>query len=232
MKEWIDWYDSQHTIYANARHRDVHFRRIANDMLRYVPGPDATVLDYSCGEALSADIVAAAAGRLILVEPAPGVRQRIAKRFADNRKIEARSIEDIAAIPSASIDLVVMHSVSQYLTADEMHTALALMRRILKPNGILVIGDVLAPNVSAATDALALLRFGLAEGFFFAAAASLVRTLLSNYWTLRSSIGLARYSEADVSALLAKHGFSAKRQPRNIGHNQARMTFVCRTRHD
>ncbi len=37
MREWIDWYDSNHTIYANARHKDVHFRHIAEDIAQYVP---------------------------------------------------------------------------------------------------------------------------------------------------------------------------------------------------
>jgi len=37
-----------------------------------------------------------------------------------------------------------------------------------------------------------------------------------------------RYDEATMIAKLANWGFSAARQPRNIGHNAARMTFVCR----
>ena len=29
MNDWIAFYNSDHSIYVNARHRDVHFRRIA-----------------------------------------------------------------------------------------------------------------------------------------------------------------------------------------------------------
>jgi hypothetical protein len=58
MDGWIDFYDSAHSIYVNALHRDVHFRRIAEDIAAYVR-PGATVLDYGCGEALAADVVAA-----------------------------------------------------------------------------------------------------------------------------------------------------------------------------
>ena len=76
MDDWIDYYDSTHTIYVSKLHRDVHFRVIANDILSYVPSPDAVVLDYSCGEALFAAGVAAACRKLILAEPAPGVRGR------------------------------------------------------------------------------------------------------------------------------------------------------------
>src|SRR3954452_8690209 len=124
MRAWIDWYDSPHTIYANDRHRDVHFRTIATDIARYVPAPGAAVIDYSCGEALHADIVANACGKLILAEPAPGVRARVAARFAGNGKVTVCGLEQIAALPDASTDLVVMHSVVQYMTADELTAAL------------------------------------------------------------------------------------------------------------
>ena len=228
MRAWIDWYDSHHTIYANARHRDVHFERIAKDIAAYVPSRDATVLDYSCGEALSADKVAAACGKLVLAEPAPGVRARVETRFAGNPKIAVCTLEDVTAMADQSVDLAVMHSVSQYMTAQEIDASLKTIRRILKPSGTFILGDVLAPNISAITDALALLRFGLQDGFFVAAFASLVRTFFSNYWQLRSSIGLARYSEAEILAKLKACGFSAVRQRKNIGHNWARMTFLCR----
>lgn len=228
MRAWIDWYDSDHTIYVSARHRNIHFARIAAEIAAYVPSPDATVVDYSCGEALSADVVAKACGKLLLAEPAPQVRARVAARFAGNPKISACSLEDVAALPKGSVDLIVMHSVSQYMTAAEIDGAFATFRRIVKPSGIVIVGDVLQPNISAITDALVLLRFGLAEGFFFAAFFGLARTFFSDYRHLRSSLGLVRYSEADMVAKLAAAGFAATRQRKNIGHNRARMTFLAK----
>ena len=60
MSDWIDFYDFKHSvIYVNARHRDVHYRTIAQDIRAYVPSPTAHVLDYGCGEATSAELVAA-----------------------------------------------------------------------------------------------------------------------------------------------------------------------------
>jgi len=48
MRDWIDFYDSAHPIYVNAHHRDIHFRRLADDLAAYVR-PGAVVLDYGCG---------------------------------------------------------------------------------------------------------------------------------------------------------------------------------------
>jgi SAM-dependent methyltransferase len=228
MADWISFWDSAHSIYVNARHRDVHYARIAEEISHYVPSRHATVLDYGCGEALHADSVAAAAGRLVLCEAAPKVRVDLAGRFADNPKIEVRSPEQVAALPAHSLDLVVMHSVAQYMIPAQLDAALALFHRLLKPDGLLVLGDVLRPEISAFTDAIALLRFGAAHGFLTAAAFGLVRTALSDYWRLRSTIGLSRYGEAEMIARLKAAGFSARRAARNIGHNTARMTFLAR----
>src|SRR5258708_1956319 len=66
MKDWVAYYDSDHSIYVNARHRNVHYARLAEAIASYVPSRAAAVLDYGCGEALHADRVADAAGWLAL----------------------------------------------------------------------------------------------------------------------------------------------------------------------
>jgi SAM-dependent methyltransferase len=227
MGDWIAFWDSEHSIYVNARHRDLHYRRVAQDIRAHVPA-DGAVLDYGCGEALHADIVAAQASGLILCEAAPNVRAHLAGRFAGNAKIEVRPPAEVAALGDASIDVIVLHSVAQYLTPDELHALLALFHRLLRPQGTLILGDVIPPDVSAATDALALLRFAAANGFLFAALGGLARTLMSDYWRLRSGLGLTRYGQAEIIGKLSAAGFTASRAPSNIGHNPARMTFVAR----
>lgn len=227
MKEWIDYYDTAHSIYVNARHRDVHFQGIARHIVAHIPSPDAVVVDYSCGEALFAADVAAACRQLILVEPAPGVRARLEQRFGNNPRIVVRAPEDLAALPDASVDLVAMVSVVQYMTRAELDAALALFRRLLKPAGRLALGDVIAPGTGAATDAMALLQLAAHNGFLLAALAGLVRTALSGYSALRARIGLQRNSEAEMVEILRLAGFSAHRAAQNMGHNAARMTFVA-----
>src|SRR5262249_9726848 len=154
--------------------------------------PDQVVLDYSCGEALSAPKVANACAMLILAEPAPGVRGRLIARFAPNTKIRVRSLEDVRKMPERSVDLVVMNSVAQYMTPDELDSALAVIRRLLKPSGRLVLGDILRPEVGMATDIYALLRFAARHGFLKDALIGLLSTALSDYRQLRSRIGLQR----------------------------------------
>src|SRR5204863_2162622 len=211
MDEWIDYYDSTHTIYASKLHRDLHFQIIARDIIGYISSPDAVVLDYACGEALSAARVADACGMLYLAEPAPGVRGRMIARFAPNTKIRVRSLEDLKNMAGKSIDLTIMNSVVQYMTPNEFDAALAVTKRLLKPTGRLVLGDILRPEVGMFRDVLALLKFAGRHGFLKDALYGLASTALSDYRQLRSRVGLQRYGEGEMIAKLAASGFSASR---------------------
>lgn len=227
MDDWIDYYDSTHTIYVSKIHRDAHFKLLAKDIAGFIRSPDAVVLDYSCGEALFAHKVAASCAQLILAEPAPGVRGRLMARFASEPKIKVLSLAALGGLADASVDLAVMISVTQYMTPAELDDALAVIRRVLKPGGRFVLGDVLRPNVGAPTDVTALLRFGAKNGFFKDAVIGIARTALSDYWQLRQRIGLQRYSEVQMIGKLAVAGFVATLAPVNVGHNPARMTFIA-----
>jgi SAM-dependent methyltransferase len=227
---WLKFWDSSHSIYVNARHRDVHYDLIAQQIAALVPSPQARVLDYGCGEALHADRVAAAAGELLLAEGAPRVRAGIAARFADHAKIRAVASDEVERVADRSLDLIVLHSVAQYLSPEELAKLFALFHRLLHADGMLVVSDVIPPDVAASTDALALLRFGAESGFFIAAVTGLARTFLSDYWRLRTRYGLTRYGEAAMTDKLAAAGFVAQRAAQNIGHNQARMAFKARPR--
>jgi SAM-dependent methyltransferase len=230
ISSWLAFWDGPHSIYVSARHKDVHYRLIASEIIALVPGPLARVLDYGSGEALHADLVAAQAGELLLCEGAPGLRAGIARRFAGVANIRAIAPEDVARLPAHSLDLIVLHSVAQYLTADEAGTLLELFHRLLKPGGVLVVGDVIPPHIPAATDAAALIRFAAANGFLPAALGGIARTLMSDYMQMRARLGLTRYDEAKMLQKLAAAGFAARRAGKNIGHNQARMTFIARPR--
>jgi len=186
------------------------------------------VLDYGCGDALHADLPAEIAKRIILCEAAPKLRETLTQRFAANPKIVVASPDEVAAFELHSLDLIVIHSVAQYHTEDEFSDRLMLFHNLLKAEGMLLVGDIIPRRVSAFTDAMALLRFARAEGFFFAALFGLVRTVFSNYWELRSTIGLTRYDKEEILIKLTRAGFWATQAPKNIGHNPARMTFIAR----
>ena len=228
MADWISFWDSDHPIYVNARHRDVHNSIVAAAIRGYVPHKDAIVLDYGCGEALHADRVAQATGRLILSDAGPNLLAKLDERFAGNEKIEVRSPEEVAHLPDGSVDLVVLNSVAQYLTPQDTDALFAQFRTLLKPDGLLVVGDIVQPDVAMPAEVSALLRFAAQNGFLIAALFGLVRTAFSGYVKLRSQLSLTRYRESEMLAKLTRAGFKASRAPKNLGHDTLRMTFLAR----
>ncbi len=226
--DWISFYDFKHSvIYVNARHRDVHYRTIAQDIRAHVPSTTASLLDYGCGEATSADLLAAACGHLTMVEAAPNVRAALKARYENNPKISVLTPDETTARPAGSFDLIVLHSVAQYLTASELDAMMATFRRLLKPSGTFILGDIVPPKFAAPWAALALLRFGAANGFFWAAVGGLMRIFVSDYFRLKKTHGLSHYDEAEMLHKLRAAGFEPVRAKHNIGHNQRRMTFLA-----
>ena len=230
ITDWLAFFDGPHFIYINARHKDVHYKQIAKEIAALVPAPDARILDYGCGEALHADMAAEAAGELILCEAAPGLRAVLEQRFATHASIRVLAPHQIARLKEGSLDLIVLHSVVQYLTAPGAGALFTLFRGLLKADGLLVVSDVGPAGGSALADTFALLKFGKANGFFLAACWGLLRTLLSDYSRLRSRLGLTAYSEPDMITKLSAAGFAASRAPKNFGHNQFRAAYYGRPR--
>jgi SAM-dependent methyltransferase len=232
MSDWRSFWDSAHSIYVNARHKDVHYREIADQIAAFAAEASgvraARVLDYGCGEAVHADRVAAVAREVLLCDSAGSVRAAIAQRFAAEPRIRALSPADVEMLPDGSIDLIVANSMTQYLAPAELDRVLALWRRLLAAGGTLIVGDVIPPDAGTATDVAALLRYALANGFLFAALIGLARTALSPYSRLRSQLGVTRYTQEAFLQKLKAAGFTAERLPRNLEHNAARMTFRAR----
>lgn len=227
MTSWRDYWNGDSPVYVNERHKQLHDARVARDIAALIPRDGAHVLDHGCGEARGADLMAARCAHLYLCDGAPNVLSRVAERYRGNPRISTHAPEAIAAdIADQSLDLVVANSLLQYVPRRDFEDLLDLWHQKLKPSGLLLLGDILPPDLSPLTDAAALLRFGVEGGFFMAALGGLVRTALSDYRKIRGSLGLSTYAEADMLAILSAHGFASRRQRPNIGHNQARMAFV------
>jgi SAM-dependent methyltransferase len=228
MTDWRTFWNSDHSIYVNDRHKDIHYREIADQIAAFVPGPDARVLDHGSGDAVHADRVAAVAAEVLLCDAAANVRAAMAQRFANDPRIKVLAPDEVETQAAGSLDLIVSNSMAQYLTPAELDRLLAVWRRLLRPGGTLIVGDVIPPNAGAVSDVTSLLRYAASHGFLLAALLGLARTTVSPYRKLRSTLGITQYSEAAFMQKLRAAGFTAERLPRNMEHNPARMTFRAR----
>lgn len=224
---WRDFWNGETTIYANGRHQDVHYRLIAQDIVGLIPSANARVLDFGCGEAHSAHLVARACGELILCDAADSVRRRVADRTTELDNVTVLAPEDVEKFADGSVDVIVVNSVIQYLSRAELDGWLATWRRVLSARGRLVIGDIVPRSVRPLDDALALLQFARANGFLVAASLGLVRTALSDYRRKRVTLGLLQLDEREIMEIARRSGFAVVRSRQNLGHNPLRLTIMA-----
>ena len=137
---------SPNSIWVCDQHRSLHGRLVADGMIDFIQSPFAIVLDYGCGEALSADRVAARCGKLILCDAAGSVRSVLSKRYTGHGNVKVIAPEDVPTIPAESLDLIVANSVVQYMPTTEVESLLDLFHPRLRNSGTLVIGDVIPPG--------------------------------------------------------------------------------------
>jgi len=230
---WRDYWNADTPIYVNERHRLSHYHRIATDLIALIdelcPNDEPVVLDYGCGQALDADRVGERCEKLLLADTAPTVVRHLQSRFADAPRIRVLLADEVEALPDASVDIVVVNSVIQYVEPSEFARLLSLWGAKLTRRGALALADVIPRSVGPVTDASSLLRFAAQHGFLVAAVVGLVRTALSDYRKLKKTLGLARYDELEMLEMLRGAGFAPMRRQPNLGPHPARMTFVART---
>jgi len=224
---WAQYWNQETSLYVNERHQRLHYERVTHDIIGYVPAGDVTLLDYGCGDTLAAAKLAEACGHLFLCDASLRVRERLAARYAHRRNITVLSPQDFEALAADSLGMIVVNSVVQYLSKPQFEDLLAQVRAKLKPGAVLLLADIVPRRVGPIRDALQLLKFAAGAGFLLPALIGLARSYFSPYRKIRRRSGFLQFDESDVLRLLRQHGFTAQRQPHNIGHNAERMTFLA-----
>ena len=223
---WWDFWDQEHSIYVSDRHKDIHYDAIARDVLSLLPEKrPLTLLDYGCGDALSTDTFTRNGISVILHDPVPRVRDMVRGRFAGKKGV---LIAEKLADAGKAIDVILVHSVLQYLSKDAFAALLPVFRNMLARGGMLVIGDVVPTRSHMIADVRSLLINAWRYGFLVAALYGLVVTFFSGYRALRKRAGFTTYTEGEMLKMLREASFEGKREPSNIGLTPHRMTFTAK----
>jgi SAM-dependent methyltransferase len=229
MKSWLDFWNAANAIYVSRRHQEAHYAKVANGIGGFVPaGGDAVVLDWGCGDALMANTLAQTCRALLLYDRAEATRGRLMSAYAGSPKIRVLDEAALEALADASIDLIVVNSVVQYLSASQFADALQLFHRLLKHDGTLLLGDIIAPDTPLVGHVTTFLRFAWRNDFFIAALVGLARNFVSPYRKLRRDAGYACYTQTQMVGLLDANGFAGERLASNIAVSQLRSSYLAR----
>jgi SAM-dependent methyltransferase len=229
MQSWLDFWNAPNAIYVSRRHQDAHYAKVLSGIGRFMPaGGAAVVLDWGCGDALAADDLAQTCRTLLLYDRADSTRSRLLSHYAGRLKIRVLDDAELDAVSPASVDLIVVNSVMQYLDRRQFTDALRRFHRLLKSEGKLLLGDIIAPDTPLVGHVTTFLRFAWQNGFFIAAIIGLARNFVSPYRKLRRDAGYACYTEMQMLGLLGDNGFAGKRLASNIAVSQLRSSYLAR----
>jgi len=226
---WLAFWNEPNQIYVSNRHRDAHYDVLFQRIKPFLTGDRHQVLlDWGCGDALASERLATLCRSVLLYDAAPTTRARLLNRHRGNDKIEVLDEAGLAALPLGTIDVIVVNSVIQYLDRDQLHEVLGKFGPLLSSAGILLLGDVIDPNISMKADILNLLCFAWQKGFLVASVLGLMRTFASRYRRLRRELGFARYSRDEICKILADHGLAADPLSVNIAPSRYRRSYIAR----
>jgi SAM-dependent methyltransferase len=229
MKSWLDFWNAPNAIYVSRRHREAHYAKVLSGIGRFMPaGGAAVVLDWGCGDALAAKDLAQTCRTLLLYDCADSTRHRLLANYAGRQKIRVLDDAELDAVAPASLDLIVVNSVVQYLDRHQLTDALRLFHRLLKSDGKLLLGDIIAPDTPLLGHVTTFLRLAWQNGFFVAAIIGLARNFVSPYRKLRREAGYACYTEMQMLGLLDDNGFVGERLKSNIAVSQLRSSYLAR----
>ncbi len=221
---WLDYWNGEVSLYVCRRHLEAHYEELFRHLAPMLPDGPFTLLDYGCGDALMAPALVERGARVLLYDAAAGRRDALAQIHAGRPGIDVIADLDDRA---GGCDMVLLISVIQYVPEDRLHDLLVRLRRLLRPGGRLIVGDVIDPATGILEDTTALLRFGLSRGFFLQAIAGLARTAGSPYRRERHRLGLASYTPQEIAERVRRAGFVPTRLDRNIGHATHRHSLVA-----
>ena len=185
------------------------------------------MLDWGCGEAFAADWMGAECERIYLYDPAEVVHARLQDRYKGHRRIVVIGGDQLKGLPSECFDLILINSVFQYLSREQVVAALLDLRRLLKPAGRFLIGDLIAPGTAIWQHVRVFLTFAYREGFLIQAITGLVRTLLPSYNSLKRQHGLSEYSEPELLRIFELCKLNGRRLRRNIAVSPIRSSYIA-----
>jgi cyclopropane fatty-acyl-phospholipid synthase-like methyltransferase len=219
---WEEMEDKQRVFRIEARD---YASRVRASLL---PRSDFCVLDFGCGFGHTARELAADVSRIKLWDASSHVRRQARDRIADVPNAELLDVDTLNPDALAGwFDLILVHSVIQYMSQEEIGAWLARWHSMLKRDGRLVLSDLIVPGAGGLHELLSYLGFALRNGFFWNAFISGV-TETAHYLKARRSRPLTSVTRSTMEHWAAAAGFSTEWLDQNLSHRQTRATVILK----
>jgi SAM-dependent methyltransferase len=187
----------------------------------------AVVLDFGGGVGFVSEALSPLAGAVWWWDPSPAMRAAAAARLADLPNAKMLLAEELAGrtAPERRFDLILVNSVVQYMTPEELRAWLGAWRDRLRPAGRIVLSDLVAPGHGLVGDVLDQLWLGVRGGF-------LTRALLAGlveFGPIRGATrrhGFTRLAPEDLRGHARAAGLETRFLPGSLTHRRRRFAAV------
>jgi cyclopropane fatty-acyl-phospholipid synthase-like methyltransferase len=186
----------------------------------FPPDPALRLLDFGCGYGHVAALLAPHFGGIAVADAAKSMQDAAAAALAGFENVTVWDHEW-----DRGFDLVLVNSVVQYLSAEELLDRLRQWRPILNPGGKVLLSDLIPPGHTARADAWALAKFSLRHRYFFQA----VRKTLAErkrYAAVAHATPLFRIGREELTHLATTAGYRTTYLPHNLTHFPGREAAV------
>jgi cyclopropane fatty-acyl-phospholipid synthase-like methyltransferase len=226
---WRDYWeqidDAQHVFKVEAVDYVARVRRILGVDER------TRVLDFGCGFGYTSIALAPSVASVAMWDASENVRRLAQKRAAGVANVGLVDLGGQCAPElQARFDLVLVHSVVQYMSTDELKAWLEKWRQMLAPGGRLVLSDLIVPGAGSPLELVSYLAFALRKGFFWNAFLKGMSETL-NYWQARKARPLTAVSREELEAWAGDRRLAIEWSSENLSHRQTRATAILRPAH-
>lgn len=183
--------------------------------------PGMRVLDFGCGFGAVSERLAAMEVELRYWDRSDQMRRFVELRLKDYANA---GVLDLSA-SDERFDLIVVNSVIQYMSPDDLKQWLAEWGRLLARDGRIVVSDIIPPSSNFSSEVLDSLRFAAANGFLIASIGRLAQEFL-RYTKRRRSLTLLRLDRAQFLDLAAAIGLSTEFLKANLTFRRKRLSAI------
>ncbi len=186
-----------------------------------------SVVDFGCGFGYAAERVAARVGKLYVWDQAQNMRERCVRRVSQHWPVEVIDLGDPQSAPGIRVDLILVNSVVQYMSLEELRQRLRQWRRLLTDDGVVVLSDVIQPRSVFVSEMLDSIAFLARNGLLLRTLAHSVRAL-GRYTQIRRQAPLLRLDAQELERECAQAGLAAQFLPQNLTYRSNRLSVLLR----
>ena len=146
------------------------------------------------------------------------------KRFDGFQNVNI--LDDVVEV-NESVSLIIINSVIQYMSKNEVESMLSNLRKISNLKTKLIISDILPSGYTKSSDAIYLLKTSMKNGFFLKFVTDMIASILYSPKLSLKTSSLQIYNEDELKQILLKHGYDSIRMERNFTYSTHRYTLYC-----